>query len=481
MKFTIAPTLLSVSIVFMVGVLTAILFSHSALLSDSIAALHIDSQVYIHTAHQILQGKILYKEVFDHKGPVMYIMECLGVLFCGNTYLGLWIVQWIVFVVGVSPLFIFWAKKYNLLLSITGLVIMTSWIFRTKTIGDNLPEIYAISLISLSYYFALKIIETKNQNRLHSVLLGASVMSIFLLKPNLVVVVLPIFIWVFYMFSSDGNSVFVKSEIILCIKNVSIGSFMILLPIVIYFTYHQALSDALFAFWTFNFSYISAQKHSLLESLLQVFFNTPNYFLLFVVIAALVKVVFTKDSRILLFILLFSLILSMVVLNGVPGRGSESIHYAIPLAPLLAWLVVSIGMKFQKFQLYILFAIALYFFRPVWLHFISDKSIISFESSAIQYIKTHKKPDETLCVLGNRSAAYKQTGLPCNTSFFYTYPIMVNCKSPINEKFLKQFASKKADWILYEIQYPMDTCVTNLLYNYQQVFATYQEQVYQLR
>ncbi|MBK8143714.1 MAG: hypothetical protein IPK62_01320 [Bacteroidetes bacterium] len=93
MKFTIAPTFLSVLIVLIVGVLTAILFSHSALLSGDMAALHIDSQVYIHTAHQILQGKILYKEVFDHKGPIMYVIECLGFLFCGKTFFGLWLSQ----------------------------------------------------------------------------------------------------------------------------------------------------------------------------------------------------------------------------------------------------------------------------------------------------------------------------------------------------------------------------------------------------
>ncbi|MBK7692550.1 MAG: hypothetical protein IPJ31_16075 [Bacteroidetes bacterium] len=478
MKFTIAPTFLSVLIVLIVGVLTAILFSHSALLSGDMAALHIDSQVYIHTAHQILQGKILYKEVFDHKGPIMYVVNCLGILFCRKTFFGLWLSQWMILVAGLSPLFIFWAKKYNPLLSITALVCMISWIFRTKTIGDNLPEIYAISLIALSYYFALKCFETKNQNRFLSILLGASIMSLFLLKPNLIVLVFPLFLWGFYTLWHSSYRV---SDYMIWIKIISIGGGLVLLPFVMYFAYHHALSDALFAFWTFNFSYISTQKRSLIESISQVFFNTPNYFLWFVITAALVKALFTKDVRMVVGILLLSVVLSIVVLVGIPGRGSESYHYAIPLAPLLAWLLITIGTSFQKWQLYVLFAIALFFFRPVWLHFVSDKPYPSLESAAIQFINTHKKPLETLCVLGNRSAAYEQTGLTCNTSFFYTYPILENCGSTINETFLKQFADQKADWVLFEMQYPMKNCVINILRNYKQVYATDKEQVFQLQ
>jgi hypothetical protein len=94
-----------------------------------------------------------------------------------------------------------------------------------------------------------------------------------------------------------------------------------------YFAYHHALSDALFAFWTFNFSYISTQKGSLIESISQVFFITPNYFLWFVIAAALVKALFTKDARMVAGILLLSVVLSIVVLVGLPGRGSESYQY----------------------------------------------------------------------------------------------------------------------------------------------------------
>ena len=63
-------------IILITGVLGVILFSHSALLSGNTGSMHVDSQVYIYAAQQILKGKILYRDVFDHKGPVMYLFEC---------------------------------------------------------------------------------------------------------------------------------------------------------------------------------------------------------------------------------------------------------------------------------------------------------------------------------------------------------------------------------------------------------------------
>ncbi len=481
MKITSSPAFLSSLIIIVVAVLTGMLFSHSALLSGSINSLHIDSQVYIHAAKQILQGKILYKEVFDHKGPFLYVFECVGVFFCNHNYVALWIWQWIIFALGVGPLFIFWAKTYNPYLSILSLLLMIAWIFRTKTIGDNLPEIYAISIIAFNYYCGLKIIEAKHGRGLFPILLGITTMALFLVKANLVVVLLPSFLWLFVSFSKMGTLLPKQSEIITLLKNVCTGCLITLLPFVIYFAYHHALSDALFAFWTFNFSYISSQKLSLLESISQVFLKAPNYLLVFIVLATIVQMILAKDTRGLLKILLFSLLLSIIILVGIPGRGAESFHYAIPMAPMLAWIIMCIGRNFLRFQLLILFAISLHFFKPVLLHVLSDKARIIVESRAVQYINKHKKPPETLCILGNRSAVYAQTQLQSNTPFFYTYPIMANCMSSINEKFAQHFAEKKADWILHEIRYPFDSCVTKILDDYTQVYSSNEEQLYRLK
>lgn len=464
---------ISFTIIGISGLLVALLFSHSILLSDQISLAHIDSQVYIYTGLQLLQGKILYLEVFDHKGPVMYLFECLGLFFCKENYIPLWLTQCLIFTLGICPLFIYWAKKYNALLSITALLFMLAWVFRAKTIGDNLPEIYAISLLSLSYYFYIKILEKNWTNWWFTSLLGICSMALFLLKPNFVVLIFPCICHLCYRSYHE-------KQLPKFILTFSLTCFLMLLPFVGYFNYHHALKEAVFAFWTFNFSYITQQKLSTWKSIYEVFFKHTNYLLLFVVVAALVKISMNSKERTSLLLLFITLLLSTIILVGLPGRGVESHHYTIPLAPLIAWIVIRIGRDFQKFQSIFLACIALYFCKPIAIHFFTAKRISPVANTNIQYINQNKKPQETLCVLGNYGSAYLQTQLACNTAFSFTYPIMQNCSGTIEQKFLYQFISHKPNWILFESSYPFDSCIVALLNGYQFIASEKNQQLYHL-
>lgn len=463
--------LISCLIILLTGILGVMLFSHSALLSGHTSSMHIDSQVYIYTAQQILKGKILYRDVFDHKGPVMYIFECAGIFLNDKGYAGLWFIQWLVFVSGTAPLFVFWAKKHNLLLVVTALIFMASWVFRTKTIGDNLPEIYAISLVSLFYFLCLKINEPPKNSGLYHILSGMCGMGLFFIKPNFSILVLPAFIWLLYILSKE------KKQFIF-LKNYLIGCLILVLPFVFYFAFHHALYDAYFAIWKFNFSYISNQKLPLTESIYEVFFKNTNYLLVFILSGSVARLIFYKNEKLLTLLLFSTLALSVIILVGLPGRGAQSVHYAIPLAPLSAWLIIYIGQSMKKSQVLLLFCISIYFSKPLLIHLFSEKKDTEIVNANIQYINLHKTSGEALCVLGNHSAVYWQTSLPCNTAFFYTYPLMQDCNSEINNQFAEQFQQNRADWVLYQGQYSFDTCITNVLKNYTLVSSDKQEKLF---
>lgn len=455
----------------MIAVLTAVLFSNSILLYGSAYMMHIDSQVYIHVAQEILKGKVLYRDVFDHKGPVMYLFECAGIFFSKNNFVEMWIAQWLIFVLGVSPLFIFWAKKYNPFISVTAFLFMLAWICRTKTIGDNLPEIYAISLVCLALFFIAKIFETKRENRYHSILLGICSISLFFIKANFIILIWPSTALIFYLFWKE-------KEAFSFFKNYSIGLLIIAVPVIVYFACHHALYDAYFAIWKFNFSYIASQKLSMWQSVHDVFFKPVNMVLVFILLAATVNCFIFKKEKKIFFVLLTTLFLSVYILIAIPGRGRDSLHYAIPLAPVIACFIIYIATDFRKFQSAFIFCIGLFFCKPVLTNlFFSDKKKELANENAGFMIR-NKKSNETLCILGNKSALYEQCGLPSNTSFFYTYPIMQKCNSEIDVKFLQQFNQKKANWVLYESQYNFDTCITSLLKDYKLVSSYRMEKLY---
>jgi len=481
MKARFLSTYLNVLIIFLVALVSAIIFSHTALLSGNMEAIHMDAQVYIHTAHQLLQGKILYRDVFDHKGPFMYIIECIGVFFSGKQYVGLWFTQWIWLVLGLSPLFIFWARKHSLLLSMTALFFLGAWIYSFKTIGDNLPEIYAISFIAWIYYLCLRMVENSLLHRWYVALLGMSAMGLFLTKPNLIVLVIPCCVWFLWTHFQTNSSIEKRNHLLFILGYILLGVVVVLLPILGYFAYHQALSDAFFAYWTFNFSYISAQSFSMYESFSQVFLQAPLFMLIFVVVALLIKGILDKGQRPFFAMIVATLIISMFILIALPGRGKDSLHYAIPMAPIIGWAIMYIGQEFQSFQRVFLLLMGLYFFKPPLIHSITATPHQVDRKEDIEWLATHKRAGETLCIFGNRSAVYEQTQLTCNTRFFYTYPLMQDCNSSISQQFITQFASNKATWVLVETKYVFDTCITLLLQNYERVYANPETQIYHLK
>ena len=481
MKAPFLSTYLHVIIVLLVALVSAIVFSHTALLSGDMSAMHIDAQVYIHTAHQLLQGKILYRDVFDHKGPLMYLIECIGVFFCDQQFVGLWITQWIWIVLGLSPLFIFWAKKYSLMLSVTALLFWGAWVYSFKTIGDNLPEIFSISFIAWSYYFCLKLSDNYPTYRWHAILLGMSVMALFLIKPNLIVLVIPCCIWLLWNRWHSNSTTKKHDQFVNLMAYMLVGILMVLLLCICYFAYHQALSDAYFAYWTFNFSYISAQTLSMFESFSQVFLQPSRLMLIFLVAALIVKGIIHKGQRPIFTMLVVTIIISGCILIALPGRGKESIHYAIPLAPIIAWTIIYIGHEFKSFQRVLLLLIGIYFFKPPLIHSITAAPHQGVIKDDIEWLRSQQTRGETLCIFGNRSAVYEQTQLACNTRFFYTYPLMLDCKSGISQQFITQFNSNKATWVLVETKYAFDTCITQLLQNYEKVYTNPETEIYRLK
>ena len=54
---------------------------------------HRDSGVFLYVADQFLEGKVLYKNLWDHKPPVIYLINTLALLIDGKTLWGVWFME----------------------------------------------------------------------------------------------------------------------------------------------------------------------------------------------------------------------------------------------------------------------------------------------------------------------------------------------------------------------------------------------------
>ena len=57
------------------------------------STISIDSSVFITAGRAIASGKIMYKEIFDHKGLYLHFINALGALISGKSLIGLWLIE----------------------------------------------------------------------------------------------------------------------------------------------------------------------------------------------------------------------------------------------------------------------------------------------------------------------------------------------------------------------------------------------------
>ena len=211
-----------------------------------------DSGVYIYSAEQILDGKIMYKEIFDHKGPMFYLFLVVGLLIGGGNSTGIWVVELVALF--VTLIFIFKSVRFYfnqfiaLVTTLTCLILFSTFLEEGR---GNTTEEYAILFISISLYYFLRFFQRRDLKMYHFVLIAFCASCTFLIKPNFVTPWLTGYLIIFILLLK-------KREIkkILSVSVISLGVLLVVcLPFVLYFIHTDSWLDFKFCFWDFNKAY----------------------------------------------------------------------------------------------------------------------------------------------------------------------------------------------------------------------------------
>ncbi len=143
-----------------------------------------DSAIFAYIGRQILNGKILYTQIFDNKPPLIFFMNAFGLLFDRNSFWGVWVLELgsllassiIIFNVikrlfGIMPAFVaIVAGVFNLVIPFQ---------------RGNLTEEYAILYQALTIYLLFSNI-SKGKEWLRYLLIGLCGGIAFLFKTNVI-------------------------------------------------------------------------------------------------------------------------------------------------------------------------------------------------------------------------------------------------------------------------------------------------------
>lgn len=200
----------------------------------------------------ILHGKVPYADLFDHKGPMLYLIEAIGQWLIPGRY-GLFLLA----VMGLAISVFCWYKSARLFttrLRSFVVIILTLFSYYFYSEYGNLSEDWNIPFISISYYLILSLlINGKSKNYLmNGAAVGLCLAGSFFIRPNDAVAFIgvPILGVIIWMLKERRFQIIYR-----WVGGVAIGFFTIAIVFIIWFAAYNALSDLWYGLVEFNSKY----------------------------------------------------------------------------------------------------------------------------------------------------------------------------------------------------------------------------------
>lgn len=289
-----------------------------------------DSSIFITVARSMMDGNILYKDVTDHKGPLVFIMDALGLLLIKGKLVGIWFLE--VLSLYLTSLFAYRTMRllYDRIVSLLATCLSLLYLIPVL-MGGNLTEEWALPYIAIALYvFVMHLTYKKELTYTQLFVLSFTFVMVFLLKATYICVWCAFgFIILFDLLKEKKYQLVVK-YLLSVVAFVSLMMF----PVVLYFIHHDAFHDAYYWMVEFNTQYSTIDSvFSTLLYLFQILLGVRH--LPVFVILTFFFMLFNGDYK-KYSTLWYGSVLSIVLTAYVCAIGGRYEHYYIVFSPLLA-------------------------------------------------------------------------------------------------------------------------------------------------
>lgn len=389
-----------------------------------------DSSVFMYVGEGIARGVVPYRDVFDHKGPLIYFINYLGCsLGLGDApgMIGVWLCELLFY--WLCLVFI-----YKLVRSIfptnIGLVACAALLFSmflTKLSGGgNCVESYAALFCLVPYFFVMRAArEERDLTLMECFLSGVCGMGTLLLRPNMAVAGVPVGLFLIVTVLLTRN---VKRFMMLTIAAL-MGLCLMLFPFILYYHSKGALADLWECYWSFNVSYLGRGSSNVQNLMLPIVFIVIN-------VVEIVVLWRSKRDRVVLLWNALYLTTAFVLLALKPNYW----HYYIPASIGFVLPILFIALKSRMVKYITLtcgFACLLVtdlesnFDLKGLIRAIREERSVRFGDfreghldDQIFAFRNKLKGKSSIGVIGNACMIYFKTGLRSNMRFPYQSPLV---------------------------------------------------------
>lgn len=433
------------------AVLTTILLVSSPQAPGVYRSSFSDSSVFRYIGKSMTMGIMPYRDIYDHKGILLYIINMCGYII--SPAHGIWVLEW---------LFLFTAMGisaygcYKLVKNVwtAGMITLVSYSTLSHFFcGGNLTEEYSLPLIALALLFFTEYFLKQEISLWKVGIIGACFGWAVLLRPN------QIGVWVACCFIIFLKLLFQKKimELVKYIGCFFAGTFIAILPFLLYMIKHGIVKEFYEWCFAFNFRYAGGGSNptNLWKAMFSIFSNS-GILLLGVVAFCCLAFSFKKKSTLAYRILITYTVIYCInmVFCVMSGYGFE--HYGISQIPVVCGLLAAVIRQLDNWVKEITYkkAIvtgmatvlgAMLLFPAIPRVQVAVENYIDFtqkdavDSMLVYAVRNATAPTDRICVLGNSCNIYLEADRTACSKYVYQNEFVL-----YDERLLTRFAEELA-------------------------------------
>lgn len=285
--------------------------------SPFINAAGTDSSVFIVMGRGMAQGKVMYKDLFDHKGLYMYFINFIAALISSRSLTGLFIIECMFMFMCARVSYALFRIHCDEKIAFLAMQIFIFFALMPMNLeGGNLTEEYVLAFQMCSIYILVKsIMHNSEYTPVHMLLQGLMSGIALCIRPNMIMM------WGAIALIA-GFDLLRKKNVRGFAVNLSAGllGFLIsITPVIIYALLNDSVQDTIFGMFTYNMLYLSDKLNvsGFFGRIIHVFMNLRQIILLAAIIISAVtafrkfrNVSFRKYYYAMLFMCIISVSLS---------------------------------------------------------------------------------------------------------------------------------------------------------------------------
>lgn len=290
----------------------------------------LDANAFFTMGKGMFQGMVPYRDLYDHKGPILYILHGLAWLISNRTFLGVWIAEvvagYFFLLYSYKTVYLFYKGKIIFFMPIFAAIVYSSNHMRH---GDSVEE-FCLPLLIYALYISLRcIVEKSNFTNKELIVVGITSACV---------------LWTKYTILGFYLGWFVL-PVITCIWNrewkeigrmclmIGTGVMIISIPLLLYFVCNHALDDLFIVYFYNNIFVYAGEKVSLLRMIIRTVSNVAyvvyrNRKIFFISLMGISYLLYKRQFLVLIQIGFSTLALMFTVLSVETVHGYYSLCFS---------------------------------------------------------------------------------------------------------------------------------------------------------